>query len=144
MNATEKTVAQICKLLKIKTPKIIVNPKKMLTNTMLAVYKTENNTIYLKNKVDLDTIFAIAHELRHTWQLKSENKERFFNNYKERTEIDLLQYNKQLAEIDANAFASIVMIELFQRMPLYQGMNPEVVKLIKARMQEIHKEMHSQ
>ena len=116
----------------------------MLTKTTLAVYETEYNTIYLKNKtVDLDTIFAIAHELRHVWQFKSENKERFFNNYKERTEPDLLEYNKQLPEVDANAFASITIIELFQHMPLYKGMDQEIVKLIKTRIQEIYKEMNS-
>ncbi|MCR1959840.1 ImmA/IrrE family metallo-endopeptidase [Thomasclavelia cocleata] len=144
MNDTNNIVAQVCDLLKIKTPKIVVSPKKMLTKTMLALYETEHNTIYLKNKtIDLDMIFTIAHELRHVWQLKPENKNRFFNNYKERTEIDLLEYNKQLPEVDANAFASITIIELFQCMPLYKGMDQEIVKLIKTRIQEIYKEMNS-
>lgn len=139
MTTINEIILEVCTFLNIKKPKIVIAPNKMITDTMLALF--QSNTIYLKNKiVDLDTIFAVVHELRHVWQLKPENKKRFFSNYKERTEIDLLQYNKQLAEIDANAFASIVMIELCNRMPLYQGMDPEVVELIKARMREISQE----
>lgn len=52
-------------------------------------------------------------------------------------EIDVESYNMQLAEIDANAFATIVMADCFGIRPLYQGMSDKVIQAIGKRVDEI-------
>ena len=50
---------------------------------------------------------------------------------------DIEEYNLQIAEVDANAFAGLVMIDFFHLKPLYEGI-PEKVKIkIFERMEQI-------
>lgn len=125
-----KFVEDICKELNISIPAISFDTSNFATSTMMAY--CDGKTIYIKSfdKPNPDQFFSIAHELRHLWQLQT-NEDLYFNNYKTISEVDNETYNLQLAEIDANAFASVVMIDWFGLQPLYKNMSDKVVKAIK-------------
>ena len=87
--------------------------------------------------VNPDLFFAIAHELRHVWQIK--NAESFsLSTYQP---IDLLhsveEYNLQTAEIDANAFAAVIMVDYFGVKPLFNNLSETVKEQIFERMEMI-------
>lgn len=123
-------INDVCDILGIDTPKVSFDTSNFPTKTMLAQCSPDGDAIYLKTyeKPNPDQLFAIAHELRHVWQLQN-NKERYFADYKP---VDLCasveEYNLQIAEIDANAFAGLVMVDFFGIKPLFEGM-PDSVKL---------------
>ncbi len=108
------------------------------SETQLAAYDPVNNRIGIKKSCELklDLYFAIAHELRHTWQYKN-NKEFYFKNYKKNTELSLNDYNLQLSEIDAIAFSLIIMDEFFQVQPDLSGLSIQVTTKIKKRIEYI-------
>lgn len=126
-------IEDICEELNIKVPAISNDTSKFMSETMLAC--SDGDTIFIKpfDKPNPDLLFAIAHELRHIWQLKTD-EQLYFADYKTVNETDIETYNLQLAEIDANAYASTIMIDYFNLQPLYQGMSSNVVNAIKNRM----------
>lgn len=127
---------RISRLLKIKPPKIVVNPLLMRSATQLAAVDTESYTIALKSGIpSLDLFFSIAHELRHLWQ-KQDNTA-WFEEYKTAQEIGVLGYNRQPAEIDANAFAAAIMGDFFGQKPLFNGLDEKTIEMIQARAEEI-------
>lgn len=132
-------IEKVCELLNIESPLISYDTSHFPTTTMMAQYNPDNNTIFIKhcNKPNPDQCFAIAHELRHIWQIKTD-KSLYLKDYKT---VDLCknveEYNLQLAEIDANAYAGFIMINMFGLQPLFEGMNEKVKKKIEARIQYI-------
>lgn len=108
-------IKDVCNLLKIEKPTISYDTSHFTTATMMAQCCSDGTTIYLCNpiKITPDYAFAIAHELRHVWQIRT-NKDFYFSSYKT---VDLCgsydEYNCQIAEVDANAFATIVMADYF-------------------------------
>ena len=46
------------------------------------------------------------------------NYDFYLKDYKPRNQIDIASYNRQLAEIDANAFAEIMLVNCFNVKPL--------------------------
>lgn len=67
-------IIEICKLLKINVPRISYDASKFLTDTTLAQCNSLGTIIYLRkyNTSVFDQFFAIAHELRHIWQLRND------------------------------------------------------------------------
>ena len=131
-------ITEVCSILNINKPSVSYDTSHFATDTMMAQCDLSGDTIYLKkkDKPNPDYLFAIAHELRHVWQLTSD-KDLYFSNYKP---VDMLgneKYNNQLAEIDANAFAGLVMINFFHLKPLWHGLSDNNIKLIKERMELI-------
>ena len=105
----------------------------------MAQIDVEDSVIYIKpfDKINPDILFAIAHEIRHLWQYKID-EEYFFKEYKPANEFSSIdEYNLQIAEIDANAFAGLMMTELFHIKPLFQNLSNEVKLAIQNRMDEI-------
>ena len=135
-------ITEICSILNINKPSVSYDTSHFATDTMMAQCNPSGDTIYLKkkDKPDPDYLFSIAHELRHVWQL-SADKDLYFSNYKP---VDMLgneKYNNQLAEIDANAFASLIMIDFFHLQPLYHGLSASTIASIKDRMEFISHEL---
>lgn len=136
-------IEDICNILNIPVPKISYDTSHFHSNTMMAQVDSSGKTIYLKkyNKPNFDQLFSIAHELRHVWQIKY-NEKFYLETYKT---IDLCssteEYNLQPAEIDANAFAYIVMVDFFQRQPLFHGLSENVKVKIMERVNEIVTEL---
>lgn len=121
-------IEDTCWELDIKKPRVIQDKSKMPSATALACYDVENDIIYLSiNDLNFDLIFSLCHELRHKWQM-TYFKDEFFDNYKPVTELGIEKYNLQIAELDANAYAAVVMVEDYGIMPLFEGLS-ELVKI---------------
>lgn len=131
-------ITEICSILNINKPSVSYDTSHFATDTMMAQYDPSGNTIYLKkkDKPDPDYLFSIAHELRHVWQI-STNRNLYFSNYQTVNVLGIEKYNNQLAEVDANAFAGLIMIEFFHLKPLWHGLSDNNIKLIEERMELI-------
>ena len=140
----EEFIADICKLLDIPVPSISYDISHFSTETTMAQCELTNNIIYL-NKIDKlnpDYLFAIAHELRHIFQYQ-DNEQFYLSNYKTSDKCSSIEeYNLQIAEVDANAFASIIMVEYFHMQPQWNGMSDKVINAINSRISIIIRELN--
>lgn len=133
----EEYIAKICDILDIDIPQISFDASNFPTETTLALCDTKNYTICIRpENQGLDLFFSISHELRHLWQLE-EDETYYFDSYISSDKTDVESYNLQVAEIDANAFASIMMTKFFHVKPLWSGMPSSVVDAINLRIKEI-------
>lgn len=135
-------INDICDLLDIPTPSVSFDTSNFPTDTMMAQVNSFGSIIYLKHydKPNPDQLFSIAHELRHIWQIKNYH-DIYFSNYQTVDMVGTEKYNLQPAEVDANAFASIVMVDFFRLQPQYKGLSDYVVSAIKKRMDDIIDEL---
>lgn len=127
----EYEIDYICFVLGVKTPKVIVTDatEQFATDTTLAAlnYKTKQVYICKNAMIDLmSTIFFVAHELRHLWQI--ENDKINLKEYKQSDEVDLDTYNMQECEIDANAFAIAYMRKYYKRDMKLAVMSEKVIQ----------------
>ena len=140
----EEFITDICELLCIEVPSISYDTSHFSTETTMAQCESTSNIIYL-NKIDKpnpDYLFAIAHELRHIFQYQ--NDEQFYlSNYKTSDNCSSVEeYNLQIAEVDANAFASIIMVEYFHMKPQWNGLSDKVINAINDRINIIIRELN--
>lgn len=101
----------------------------MQSKTTIAQAARSGEDIYLKKlegQDERDVLFATTHEIRHIWQIRK-HEEEFFENYKP---IHLCrnvnEYNLQKAELDANAYATAVMVTHFNCHPMFKGLDKMV------------------
>lgn len=133
----QQFISDICDILNVPVPSISFDTSNFQTDTMMAQVNSSGDTIYLKkhNKPNPDQLFSIAHELRHIWQLQN-NKHLYFSTYKP---INLCksveEYNLQIAELDANAFGGLIMIDFFNLKPLFEGVPDSVKNKIYKQME---------
>lgn len=122
----------------IKPPELSFDMSEAVTATTLAMCSSDGERIYVKlfETPSLDSYFSIAHELRHIWQIRTA-PDVYMNSYKTREELNLREYNLQAAELDANAFASLVMIRLFSQRPLFDGLPVDIKQMIFVRTREL-------
>lgn len=122
----------ICDELEIPVPKIKINNR---SDTHLAclVINDDKYTLLLRNDYDniIDVYFSLAHELRHEYQ----SVNGFFrtDRYQTRDKLSLRDYNLQPEEIDANAFAYFVIVDEFKIKPLFNGLDKDIIEMIKKR-----------
>lgn len=134
-------INDVCDILDIDAPSVSFDTSRFATDTMMAQCSPDGRTIYIKKspKTNPDQLFSIAHELRHVWQMKKD-KQLYFSDYKP---VDLCasveEYNLQFAEIDANAFSGMVMVDFFHLMPQFAGVPVSVKSKIFERMEELKK-----
>ena len=124
----------LCRVLQVDLPTLKTDDV-LLTPTMIAYLDPGTNVLHVKRNVSdqRDTFFAVAHELRHAWQAKYA-PDLYLTDYHPVTSSgDRVAYNLQPAEIDANAFASVIMTKLFRARPLFDGMPDEVITAIEKR-----------
>lgn len=132
----QEFICDVCDILKIQIPSMSYDTSNFPTDTMKAQCSPDGSTIYLKKyaKPNPNQFFSIAHELRHIWQMQND-EQLYFSSYKP---IDLCssveEYNLQLAELDANAFAGLVMVDFFHLKPLFDGVPDSVKSKIFERM----------
>lgn len=136
----DEYINEICKILDISIPKIISTSNSLGTDTTLAIVIPNKNTIYIKksSQYTLDTFFSVAHELRHLWQYKT-NKDFYFKNYKNSDTLSVDEYNCQIAELDAHAFAYIVSVDFFGVKPLFNSFSQETKNMIMEQVSNIAK-----
>lgn len=117
----------VCSNLKITKP-IVEEVLFLHTPTQLAEYVPADNVLkYRIGKIPLDI-----------WQ--AENCPEIFRDYVNSTEINADQYNLQNAEIDANAYAMVIMESGFGITPQFKGLSEKVKKKISLRANEIVEE----
>lgn len=141
IEAEEKFIKEICELLNISKPELIESTDALPTEAVMAAYRigADENILYLKptEKPTPDLMFCIAHELRHKWQYEKK-KAVFFKGYRPITECeDVEEYNNQLAELDAHAFAAIVMVNYFGLEPQFSSLSDKTKQQIKRRVKDI-------
>lgn len=132
-----KFLDYVCSVLHIDVPTVSLDESKFPTKTMKAYYDPLTKTLFLRSfeNLNLDILFAVSHELRHIWQVKT-NEKFYFSNYKPIKENDSLEeYNLQIAEVDAHAFAALLMIENFGVKPLFNGLSDSVKQKIYERVE---------
>ena len=135
----EEFITDVCELLEIEVPKISYDTSHFLTKTTMAQCEPETNTIYL-NKIDKpnpDYVFSIAHELRHIYQYQTD-EEFYLSGYKPSNKCSSIEeYNLQIAEVDANAFAAIVITDFFSLKPQWHGLSGKVIDAIEKQIKFI-------
>lgn len=138
----QEFISDICNILDIPVPSVSFDTSHFPTDTMMAQVNSSGDIIYLKeyNKPNPDQLFSIAHELRHIWQIENHH-DLYFSNYQTVDIIGTEKYNLQSAEIDANAFASIIMVDFFHLQPQYKGLSNSVISAIKTRINELVTEL---
>lgn len=134
----EEYMNMICNILQIEKPIVKVDKSVFANSTAMAYFDYKNNTLFVPKPIvpSFDTFFAIAHELRHSWQVKT-NFNYYFSDYKTRNEVSNKEYNLQPAEIDANAFAKLVVFATFEAEPLFKGLDDDVKNKIQKRYEEL-------
>lgn len=138
----DEYIDQLCDILSISKPNIIFDSCIFATNTQIAACDPQGTEIVLKSReMNPDNCFAIAHELRHCYQIKMD-KDFYFGKYKTNAETDFRTYNKQPAEIDANAFAMIIMERFFRLTPQFNGIDDDILDMIDDRADVLEYEMY--
>lgn len=133
---------ECAKDLKIDCPKIVFGmEKKTKGNLAVLVLDSKKNPkeIQISDNYEIiyDALFAICHEMRHAYQSKYTKK--IFNNYVKIGELDIEEYNLQEAELDANAYAAMVMKREFGVSPQFKGYSERVKKAIWDREVRLEK-----
>ena len=125
---------EVCDILDIDVPVIRPATKQEIktvkaTNTMKAASTPDGKQIILFQKAEkLDLFFALAHELRHSWQMQK--RPELYDGYLPSSKLDSDTYNLQPAELDANAFAVCVMATFFRLRPMFNGLAEDTVNRI--------------
>ena len=126
---------------------LILSPEKFDPPTMKACVSSNGKTLLVNDRMleltPMDTVWVVSHECRHIWQYK--NAPEIIENYVPRdAATDLTEYNLQQAEIDANAWACLVLGDLFHQRPLLENaVGEEVWAKIQERMKEIKKDFEN-
>lgn len=109
------------------------------TPTQLAAMDPDTLVLTLRRSAsELDKAFSVAHELRHLWQ---RHTGRFpFSAHAAPGTLSVADYNSQLDEIDANAFAALIMEMCFGVRPTFSGLSPDLVAKIKHQKETILQE----
>ena len=110
-------------------------PRMRHTNDKCSKYFPKENIIYVADyENELDTLLAIAHEVRHVWQVE---KGIDLSQSIIQGSVDTDTYNHQPHEIDANAFGKLAMESEFGVSPRWDGYSDEVVHLINRQARKI-------
>ena len=129
-----KFAKEISRILNIEEPTIELDPDYDWGCSDYRYY--DDKVIIVEEKDSIESLFSVAHEIRHKWQIVY-NPEFYFKDYKQLDCIEKSNYGMQKAEIDANAFAMIAMCIYFENMPIFQNCNDDERKEIFDRAQEI-------
>ena len=132
-------IIDICDILDIDIPAVSYDTSHFTTETMMAQADVNNNIIYIRDRdnIDNDYIFALAHELRHIYQSITD-KDYYFKNYKTSEACESVEeYNLQIAEIDAHAFAGLYMMIEFETKPLFKSLSDKVRNKIYKRIERL-------
>ena len=130
---------EICDILDISAPDIkFVSADRMHTGTQIAALTPDAVLIRDDIAVSPELFFALAHELRHVYQIANGAK---LEEYKTSDKMTVEEYNLQLLEVDANAFALLAMSSMFGIMPQFQNLSESVREAIKTRADQIKAEL---
>ena len=133
-----KFAREICDILDIPVPIIkFVSADRMHTGTQIAALTPDAVLIRDDIAVSAELFFALAHELRHVYQIANGES---LEEYRTSDKIGVERYNLQPLEVDANAFGALIMSDFFGIVPQFRNMPDTVRKAIKDRMKQLQKE----
>ena len=133
-----KFAREICDILDVSVPAIkFASADRMHTSTQIAALTP--NTVLIRNDIAVspELFFALAHELRHAYQITHGES---LEEYRTSDQIGVERYNLQPLEVDANAFGALVMADYFGIVPQFHNMPDAVRKAINDRMKQLRKE----
>ena len=133
-----KFAREVCNILDISVPAIKFVPSdRMRTSTQIAALTPD--AVLVRNDVTVspELFFAISHELRHSYQIANGAD---LKEYQTSDKISNGQYNFQPLEVDANAFAALIMYDFFGVVARFQYLPESVRDAISSRMEQIRKE----
>ena len=133
-----KFAREVCNILDISVPAIKFVPSdRMRTSTQIAALTPD--AVLVRNDVTVspELFFAISHELRHSYQIANGAD---LKEYQTSDKISNGQYNFQPLEVDANAFAALIMYDFVGVVPRFQNLPESVRDAISSRMEQIRKE----
>lgn len=133
-------VKSLCEILGTEWPELIYDSSRLTTKTMMAALSPEGLHLPTKPKKTADLFFSIAHEMRHKWQREKSGKD-WLLGYQEAGAVSAEEYNQQPIEVDANAFAYVVMVDMFGVEPQFNGLSDATKAMINHRASEIVKEI---
>ena len=136
-------INELSKKLIIPVPVVYYDTCHFTNRALLAQCSSDGKKIYITpfSKLTMDIMFAIAHELRHIWQIQYRQKE-YLETHKTMDMTGLEQDNMQLLEIDAYAFAAIAMMDFFHVKPSFDNFSPDVIEKIWERAEQINIEIY--
>lgn len=127
-------------VLKIRPPVISSKKPKGVSATQFGALDVNTRSIWVRRGIDeRDIYFAVAHEMRHLWQFEKHHE--MFDEYQSNSVLSIHEYNLQPAELDANAFAFLIMRRWFGLEPLFNGLNDGTKQKIRARAKVIEAEL---
>lgn len=130
-------IKDVCFVLGIDVPKVTHNFLDICTDTRKEQFTGENFFVPATDEPDSEFLFYVAHNLRVRWQFLT-NPDYF--DFQSVEEIGIDNYDNQLAEVDAAAFASLYMIGYFQLMTKFLSVSSQTRELVLKRMEEILEE----
>lgn len=137
-----KAITFSCSALSVPEPSVqIVDASLFSTPTTKCAVTDDGAELHINRNFANDPIsspliwLAMSHECRHIWQIFNTD---LFNSYKQSSELSLRAYNEQAAEIDAWAWAVLVVSRRFGIRPtLEQTFDVEFWRLIETRLKQI-------
>lgn len=127
-------IADVCFVLGIDVPKVTHDLLDICIDTRKEQFTGEKFFVPATDEPDSEFLFYIAHNLRIRWQFLT-NPDYF--DFQSVEEIGIDNYDNQLAEVDAAAFASLYMIGYFQLMDDFTSVSCQTRELILKRMEGI-------
>ena len=139
----EKAVEFNCKMLSVEKPKIkYLNSTNFLSPTTQSAISEDFSSLGINTDINfsmLDLWFVISHEIRHLWQ---KNNKMYLSDYISANKLETKKYNEQEAEIDAHAWAIVVITNLFGMRPTLEvNLGTEIWQKILDRAEKISDEM---
>ena len=129
-----------CEKMKIKCPQIL--PGSEMGQLRGVIYQNKSNLsklLVLRPGMHYkDTLEVLFHELRHAWQHET-NHSFYFSNYRFLdTEIDLQEYMRQPAELDAEAFSVRMMVDMdMEKYPVMRSISNEINRIIEKKAKKM-------
>lgn len=133
-------VKMICGMLQLPMPQVFYSDN-ALQPGQHARLTPDGKQLYLRKQkaASLDQLFAASSELRREWQRRNDNA-RYYGEYKSREELPLREFSMQPAEVDANAFAAVVVSAFFGVEPVFDEYPGVTRSRIDSRIAEIRRE----
>lgn len=115
-----KYIEEICRLLELKSVKVLAGVERFHLDACeekpMSVYIPEEDILYVErlSEPTPKLLYYIAYGLRHAWQ-KRRFPKTYYSEYRQLFQCETFQiFALQEAEIDANAFANIIMKGYFR------------------------------
>lgn len=131
-----------CRILNVPEPIIrAVDPAELQTKTTRCALSLDGSRIAISqdfinsNPGTAEVWLALSHECRHIWQI---HHTEYMSSYKPSSALSVSEYNQQAAEIDAWAWAVVVLSDRFGVRPtLEENLGVDVWLRIVERANEI-------